>query len=134
VELMSKQGLVDDAVKTLLSPQSYLLRSVRGIRMRNEIRELKRPTPEDLDRIFTPGTWTKLKCEECKQDVDRLVAFADIETDDYGHTVDGSMICAPCLHRAIEMLALDAKDAMGEAPDKELPHDQDCGTDGPVRR
>lgn len=58
-------------------------------------------TKEEIDAVIGGSGWTHLLCNECGQDVDRVVVLQK-EEDDYGGTE--SYYCLGCICSSLELL------------------------------
>jgi hypothetical protein len=58
------------------------------------------PTKDEIDRIIGNSSWTRLACEECERDVERLVYVG--ETITYEQSPVG--LCADCLDAAVKLM------------------------------
>jgi hypothetical protein len=54
------------------------------------------PTPEDISKVIGNSSWTDLSCDECGNNVDRVIHLGE-EQDYDSRTV---LICGTCLERA----------------------------------
>jgi len=64
---------------------------------------LPKPTKkEDIDKVIGDSSWTEFKCEECNEQVDRLMYFESKYFD--GYEGGSFMICKDCLQKAMEKM------------------------------
>jgi len=57
------------------------------------------PEPSEVDSVIGNGSWTRLTCSECGQDVDEVVQVGD--EPDYESST--AWLCRPCLKSAAEL-------------------------------
>lgn len=59
------------------------------------------PTPEEVDEVIGNGSWTSLRCDECKRQVEAAVMVGD-EPDYESNT---AWVCVDCLKKALDLAA-----------------------------
>ena len=70
----------------------------------SKLAQLEKLTPELIIEIVGRPIWDKLLCDECENDVDRLIQVGE-ELDYYSSTAN---ICLRCLNEAIEKITENA--------------------------
>jgi len=103
--LATKQMLIDNVAQNWRSQyfKPYLMgghwSSVHSEMVYDQLTALKTPTVADIAAVIGNASWTRLKCDECDQEVDRAVYLGKI---DY----DGGVICVcpDCLRKALVLV------------------------------
>lgn len=62
--------------------------------------DLDNCTKEDVNKIMGNSSWTNLTCDECKQNVDKVVQLG--EEPDYESST--ASICFSCLTKAVKLV------------------------------
>lgn len=58
------------------------------------------PSPKSIESIIGNPTWTTLTCDHCKKEVDKVVSFSGVASDEYGYTE----LCWNCIDKISNIL------------------------------
>ena len=99
MNIITKQQLIDMAAGRWYQQyynSSYWLNGKQEIY--NKLMALKEPTAEMINTIIGNGSWTRLQCDNCKEEVDKAIIM-DVTNSEYT-----TYICGKCISEAHSLL------------------------------